>query len=68
MMKATVIAEPGQYEIMMSRVFDAPRDLVFKVMTDPRHIPQWWGRRNHTTLVDKMAEQAYCTGPDGAIM
>ncbi len=57
-MKATVIAEPGQYEIMMSRVFDAPRDLVFKVMTDPRHIPQWWGRKNHTTLVDQMDVRA----------
>ena len=40
MTKASVIAEPGSHEIIMTRVFDAPRDLVFKVMTDPKHIAQ----------------------------
>ena len=41
MTKADLIAEPGKHEIIMSRVFNAPRDLVFKVMTDPAHLPQW---------------------------
>jgi len=42
----------------MTRVFDAPRELVFTVMTDPAHIPQWWGQRHTTTTVDKMDVQA----------
>ncbi len=54
MTKTTVIVEPGKHEISMSRLFNAPRELVFKVMTDPQYIPQWWGRRHHTTVVDKM--------------
>ena len=54
MNKATLIAEPGSHEIIMTRVFNAPRELVFKVMTDPKHIPQWWGPRIYTTIVDKM--------------
>ncbi len=54
MAKSTLIAEPEKQEIIMTRVFDAPRDLVFKVMTDPKHIPQWWGKRDHTTIVNKM--------------
>ncbi len=54
MAKANLIAEPGKQEIIMSRVFDAPRELIFKVMTDPKHIPQWWGKRTQTTIVDKM--------------
>jgi uncharacterized protein YndB with AHSA1/START domain len=40
--------------ITMSRVFDAPRDLVWKVCTDPDLVPRWWGPRYLTTVVDKM--------------
>jgi uncharacterized protein YndB with AHSA1/START domain len=45
---------PSDLEIAMSRVFDAPRELVFKVCTDPNLVPQWWGPRSLTTTVDKM--------------
>jgi uncharacterized protein YndB with AHSA1/START domain len=45
---------PSDLEIAMSRVFDAPRELVFKVCTDPNLVPQWWGPRSLTTKVDKM--------------
>lgn len=41
-------------EIAMTRVFDAPRDLVFKAYTDPEMIPQWWGQRSSTTIVDQL--------------
>src|SRR5450631_3397786 len=54
MTKASLIAEPEKHEVIMSRVFDAPRELVFKVLTDPKLIPQWWGKRDQTTIVDKM--------------
>ena len=30
-------------EVAFTRVFDAPRRLVFKAWTDPRHVAQWWG-------------------------
>ncbi|SRR5712692_1075529 len=45
---------PGKQEIVGRRTFDAPRELVFKTMTEPRLIPQWWGPRSHTTKVDEM--------------
>jgi uncharacterized protein YndB with AHSA1/START domain len=45
---------PTDREIRMERVFDAPRDLVFKVYTDPELIPEWWGLRDATTVVDRM--------------
>ena len=45
---------PSDLEIAMSRVFDAPRELVFKVCTDPNLVPQWWGPRGLDTTVDKM--------------
>jgi uncharacterized protein YndB with AHSA1/START domain len=45
---------PSDREIILTRVFNAPRALVFKAYTDPRLIPQWWGPRGHATVVDKM--------------
>lgn len=41
-------------EAVITREFDAPRDLVFQVYTDPAHIPQWWGPRSTKTIVDKL--------------
>ena len=38
----------------MTRIFNAPRELVFNVMTDPTHVEKWWGPRQYTTLVDQM--------------
>jgi len=58
MTKSEVIAKPGSHELTMTRIFNAPRDLVFKVMTDPKQIPNWWGPRQYTTIVDKMEVKA----------
>ena len=54
MQERKLVAEPGQQSIISTCIFNAPRDLVFKVMTDPETIPQWWGPRSLTTVVDKM--------------
>jgi uncharacterized protein YndB with AHSA1/START domain len=51
---ATTLTLPSNQEIVMARVFNAPRELVFKAHTDPNLIPKWWGRRNYTTTVDKL--------------
>jgi uncharacterized protein YndB with AHSA1/START domain len=45
---------PSEREILMTRVFDAPRDLVFKAYTDPAIIAQWWGPRNYSIVVDQL--------------
>lgn len=52
--QATIHAEPGKQEIVITREFDAPRELVFKVITDPALVPQWWGPRRLSTEVDRM--------------
>jgi len=52
--RTTQFAAKGAREIVMTRVFDAPRELVFKVYTDPRLIPQWWGPARYATTVDQM--------------
>ncbi len=45
---------PSDREIVVTRIYDAPIDLVFKVYTDPKLIPQWWGPKRFVTSVDKM--------------
>jgi uncharacterized protein YndB with AHSA1/START domain len=54
MAKTEFVITPGTNEMTMTRVFDAPRDLVFKAMTDPALVPKWWGPRAYWTKVDKM--------------
>jgi uncharacterized protein YndB with AHSA1/START domain len=54
MAKTEYQIEPGKQEIRVTRVFDAPRDLVFKACTDPNLLARWWGPRRYTTTVDKM--------------
>ncbi len=48
------VTTPSDREIVMTRVFDAPRDLVFKTYTDPAAIALWWGPEGVTTVVDTM--------------
>jgi uncharacterized protein YndB with AHSA1/START domain len=52
------ITTPTEREIHIERVFDAPRDRVFAVYTDPELIPEWWGPRGGTTIVDTMDVRA----------
>jgi len=41
-------------EIVISRIFDAPCELVWKAMTDPNHVIHWWGPRGFTTTIEQM--------------
>jgi uncharacterized protein YndB with AHSA1/START domain len=58
-------------EIITSRVFDAPRALVFKAWTDPKQIARWWGPNGFTTTIHEMdvrpggAWRFSMHGPDG---
>jgi uncharacterized protein YndB with AHSA1/START domain len=38
------VTTPNEVEIQMTRLFDAPRRLVFEAMTRPEHVVHWWGR------------------------
>ena len=49
-----VIIEPGRQDVVFKRTFDAPRDIVFRALTDPSLIPTWWGPRKYETIVDEM--------------
>lgn len=52
--RTKIIAELGKQEVIITRTFDAPRNLVFQAYTDSHDIPQWWGPKRLTTVVDKI--------------
>ncbi len=54
-MNETTVTTPNELEIRVERVFDAPRDHVFSVWTDPELIPEWWG---DGTVVEEMDVRA----------
>ncbi len=37
------VTTPSDHEIVMTRLFNAPRALVFEVMSKPEHVRRWWG-------------------------
>jgi uncharacterized protein YndB with AHSA1/START domain len=50
----TSTTRPMEQKVVMTRFFDAPPELVFRIYTDPNLIPQWWGLKILTTTVIKM--------------
>jgi uncharacterized protein YndB with AHSA1/START domain len=52
--RKTKVTTPSDREIATERVFDAPRERVFAAFTDPELIPEWWGPRGTTTIVEEM--------------
>ena len=63
---------PSDTEILMSRVFDAPRHLVFETMTKPEYVRRWWccmdGFRMTVCEIDLRVGGKYryaMVGPDG---
>jgi uncharacterized protein YndB with AHSA1/START domain len=62
-----------EQELVLTRVFDAPRELVFKAWTDPKHVAQWWGPHGFTNPVCELdvrpggAIRIHMRGPDGTV-
>jgi uncharacterized protein YndB with AHSA1/START domain len=53
-LRTTFTVKRDELKVIMERIFDAPRDAVFRAFTDPDAIPKWWGPRKYATTVDKM--------------
>ena len=52
--KASAAANTTDRELVFTRMFDAPRELVFEAWTDPGHIVHWWGPEGFTTTIHEM--------------
>ena len=64
-------AKPAEREITITRVFDAPRVLVFKAWTDAKVLAQWWGPKGFTNCeLDARvggAIRIHMRSPDGSV-
>jgi len=49
----SMLTTPTDREIRTERVFDAPRETVWRAFTDPKLVAQWWGRGNRL-VVERM--------------
>jgi len=67
---ATTIEQTDQ-EIILSRIYDAPRELVFSMFKEPEYVSQWWGPTTWPVTICTIDFQPggtwhYCmSGPDG---
>jgi uncharacterized protein YndB with AHSA1/START domain len=66
-----MVSETTDRELVITRLLNAPRELVFKAWTDPKHIAQWWGPIGFTTTTSEMDVRTggvwrfIMHGPDG---
>jgi len=49
--KSNAVTESAERELVITRVFDAPRGLVFRAWTEPEHVARWFGPRGFTSTV-----------------
>ena len=67
------LAEASDKELTITRVFDAPRELMFKAWTDPKQMAKWFGPRGFTTTISQHdarpggATRIDMRGPDGTV-
>lgn len=67
----SAVMDEADRELVFTRVFDAPRALVFEAWTDPAHVAQWWGPQGFTTTIQQMdvrpggVWRLVMRGPDG---
>jgi uncharacterized protein YndB with AHSA1/START domain len=65
------VSSTADRQMVLTRLLDAPRELVFDVWTDPTHIDQWWGPRGFRNTTSEMEARPggmwryVMHGPDG---
>ena len=69
--KASNVEVSSDREIVITRIINAPRELVWEAWTDPKQVVHWWGPNGFTTTIEKMDVRAggvwqhVMHGPDG---
>jgi uncharacterized protein YndB with AHSA1/START domain len=51
--KTEIVAEPATQQILITREFDAPRELVYRAYTDPELLVQWMGPKRLTMTIER---------------
>jgi uncharacterized protein YndB with AHSA1/START domain len=70
--RTSIATQVAERELVLLRIFDAPRRLVFKAWTDPDHLARWWGPHGFETISYMMDVRPdgtwfrYMRAPDGS--
>jgi uncharacterized protein YndB with AHSA1/START domain len=73
-MSAQACLKLAKCDITVTRVFNAPRDLVFRMWTDPAHLMRWWGPRGYTNPICQLDARVggaifvRMSSPDGRVV
>src|SRR5689334_3769802 len=73
-MTSSVSTKSERKQLVITRIFDAPRDLVYKMWTDPKHVAQWWGPNEFTIPFCELDVRPggsliiHMAGPDGVVI
>jgi uncharacterized protein YndB with AHSA1/START domain len=71
--RISAVKESSEWDLVITRVFDAPRALVFKAWTDTKHMAQWWGPNGFTNPVCELdvrvggAMRIHMRAPNGVV-
>ena len=71
MTAAAKVKLPATRDVSITRIIDAPRELVFRMWTDPAHMARWWGPHDFTNPVCELdvrvggAIRIHMRGPNG---
>ncbi len=52
--RTKVTIGPGGQDLIVTQMYDAPREKVFRLYVDPKQIPNWWGPRRLKSTVERM--------------
>ena len=52
--RSSTAAESTARELVVTRVFDAPRELMWKALTEPERLERWWGPKGFTSRIHKL--------------
>ncbi len=69
--KNALVENRSDRELVFTRVFDAPRELVWEAWTDPKHLVHWWGPKGFTNTFQEISVKPggiwrfIMHGPDG---
>lgn len=68
-----MVTDTVNRELVLTRVFAAPREIVWRAWTDPKHLARWWGPKGFTNPVCELdvrpggAIHIHMCGPDGVV-
>jgi uncharacterized protein YndB with AHSA1/START domain len=71
--KNSSVAPQSDPDLIITRLVDAPRELLFELWTEPRHVEKWWGPNGFTNPVCELSVRAggamriHMRGPDGTV-